>query len=98
MRIRHQEREQASRQIDQGDPLVEGMPAPCRMCRSHGHEGSGATHAALLSWGTGDGKALRCARLALPAGAEQAEATGGEEALRRSMGHLRSPTAPGCKV
>src|SRR5437879_1090909 len=74
MRIRHQEKEQTSRHIDQGDPLLYGRPAPFRARRSHGYGGS-ENHAAVLSWGTGDGKALCGALLAPPAIAEQAEAT-----------------------
>jgi hypothetical protein len=95
MRIRHQEKEQTSRHIDQGDPLLSGMPAPFRARRSYGYGCSDATHAAVLSWHAGDGKALRCALPAPPAVAEQAEATGGEEELSRGFGHLGRPHCTG---
>src|SRR5262252_5407796 len=88
MRIRHQEKEQASRHIDQGDSLLPGMHDPFRARRSHGYGCSDGTHAALLSWRNGDGKALRGALLAPPAIAEQGEAASGEEELRRGFGPL----------
>ena len=98
MRIRHQEKEQASRHIDQGDPLLSGVPAPFRARRSYGYGCSDATHVAALSWYNGDGKALRCALLAPPAVAEQAEATGGEEGLSRGFGYLGRPHRTGLQV
>jgi len=74
------------------------MPAPFSARRSHGYGGSDATHVAVLSWCTGDGKTLCCALLAPPAVAEQAEATGGEEELSRGFGRLGRPHRTGLQV
>src|SRR5262245_3853937 len=90
MRICHQKKEQASRHIDQGDPLWSGRHDPFWARRSSDYGESDATHAALLSWRHSDEKALRRALLVPPAVAEQAEATRSEVESRRGFGHLEA--------